>query len=193
MNAELSTYEKGYARLYGHGEIILSYDSQKAVEYANKYTSNTSPKINLQCSNNPFVYQDKTFYNSEYSAYSCDDCANYVLQAIHAGGIPYDSLWYPGVPTWTCVDGCGDNPPANNLFSYMLSHYCFLSRDSIYAIPGSAALFDWDHSGSPDYATMVVYNDGYTLTFSAHTGDKKEYLLPDNYDVYYLIFYGSDF
>jgi hypothetical protein len=188
LNMELLNYENGYRTLYGQREINSIYNAQKAVEYANSYTSNTS-KINSQCGDNPIVYQDRAFYNPAYSAYACDDCANHVSQAIHAGGIPYDSLWYPGVPTWACVDGCGENPQDDDLFSYMLSHYCFLSRSGIYAIPGSAALFDWNHNGSPDHATMVVYNDGYTLTFSAHTGDKKEYLLPINYDVYYLIFY----
>jgi hypothetical protein len=186
LNDELANFDSHYKGLFGNGKYSMIYDPQKAISYANTYTSNTS-KIN-DCGDGSFVYQDLSFYNPNFLYYSCTDCTNYVSQSIHAGGIPYDFLWYPGVSIWACADGCTADP-ANDFFSYMLSHYCFLSKNSVYALPGTIAMFDWNNNDSPDHAAVVVYNDGYTLKFSAHTSDKKEYLLPMNFDTYYLIFY----
>lgn len=165
----------------------ITYSPSLAVYYANRYTSETS--LWHWCEENGKevkVYQDKSKYNSQYIGYYCTDCANYVSQAVHYGGIPTDSIWYPYSNAWNIVDYPNSD---DNLFSYMWAHYCWLTFYRPYAIPGSMGMIDWNSNGSPDHATLIVYNDGSVLKFSAHTSDHKNYLLPSSWDVYFLIFY----
>ncbi len=165
----------------------LTYSPSLAVYYANLYTSETS--LWHWCEENSEevkVYQDKSKYNPQYIGYYCTDCANYVSQAVHYGGIPTDSIWYPYSQAWNVVDYPNSD---NDLFSYMWGRYCWLTFYRPYAIPGSMGMIDWNSNGSPDHATLIVYNDGNVLKFNAHTSDHKNYLLPSSWDVYFLIFY----
>jgi len=137
---------------------------------------------------NKQVYQDKSKYNPQYIGYYCTDCANYVSQAVHYGGIPTDSTWYPSSESqaWNVVDYPHSD---DDLFSYMWEHYCWLTIYRPYAVPGSMGMIDRNSNNSPDHATLIVYNDGSILKFSAHTSDHRNYPLPSSWDVYFLVFY----
>ena len=64
------------ATLFG---VSYSYDVNKAVAYADEWTKNgiDSSKV----------------HNSKYYYYNGANCANFVSQCIHEGGVPQDSVW----------------------------------------------------------------------------------------------------
>jgi len=70
--------------------VLGSYNRTAARNYINTYTSNTSNK----CAGTS-VLQNTAYYNPAYQTQDCADCANYVSQALNAGGIPRDSTWKP--------------------------------------------------------------------------------------------------
>jgi hypothetical protein len=156
------------------------YNPSLSVNYANTYTSNTSKKVWCSSDPNDWVYQDKNYYNPNYYAY-CADCANYVSQSIYAGGINTDSTWRPYTYAWINCIGLND---------YMWSNYCYLTYYRPYAIPGSICMIDQNNNGNPDHTTLIVYNDGSILKYSAHTHDRKQYILPNlSFQVWFLVFY----
>ncbi|MBC7195107.1 MAG: amidase domain-containing protein [Caldisericia bacterium] len=160
-------------------EVKLNYNPSSSVNYANTYTSNTTNQV--WCGD-IYVYQNTNYYNPNYYAYYCSDCANYVSQSVYAGGIPLDSTWYPYTSSWTyCPD----------LNTYMWSNYCYLTYYRPYAIPGSICMMDQNDNNNPDHTTLIVYNDGSILKYSAHTHDRKQYILPSSiqFPVWFLVFY----
>jgi len=162
----------------------IKYDGEKASRYARDYTSNTSKT----CCEGDQTNQDVTFYNDTYEYSVGYDCANYASQSLHAGGIPYDSIWNPSTVAWNYVDFTDSEDEGNDLFSYMLDNYASLSKSKLLAIPGTVALIDWNDNNSPDHAIIIVENDGYTITYSAHTSDRNSAILPNDFEnVYYLI------
>lgn len=70
--------------------IDWSYDRIVARGYANRYTSTVSSS----------PYYDTSKWNPNYSAYLGVDCANYVSQALYAGGFLQDDVWKPGTIAW---------------------------------------------------------------------------------------------
>ena len=103
-------------------------------------------------------------YNPAYTSYHMNDCANYVSQAIHAGGISTDSTWAPGTTCWytTGYNGYG-------LVDYMVDQGIFFGTSlKSKAFAGSIMYFTgYSHVG------MVDQNDTVTMTFCAHTYDRK--------------------
>ncbi len=72
----------------------------------------------------------------------------------------------------------------------MWSNYCYLTYYRPYALPGSICMMDQNNNGNPDHTTIIVYNDGSILKYSAHTHDRKQYLLPTlSFPVWFLVFY----
>ncbi len=161
-------------------DVKSNYNPILNVNYANIYTSNTSKKVWCSSDPNDWVYQDVNYYNPNYYAY-CADCANYVSQSIYAGGITTDSTWRPYTYTWiNCI----------GLNNYMWSNYCYLTYYRPYAVPGSICMMDQNNNGNPDHTTLIVYNDGSILKYSAHTYDRKQYILPNlSFPIWFLIFY----
>lgn len=162
----------------------VEYKPNKAIQYALSYTSNTDKSC---CDGDP-TYQDVSFYNRDYDYYEGSDCANFVSQAIHAGGIPFDDMFFPYSITWRFVD-FEDKNVKDDFFSYILQKYTTLTTSPVIALPGSIALADWNNNNSPDHAMLVTYNDGYFICISSHTSDKKNSILPlGSYALYFLIF-----
>ena len=105
----LADYEVLAKNLFFPMNSILSDGNrQNARWYISHYTSN--PGENQKCSGID-VLQDTSYYNSAYSYVwtitGCDDCTDYVSQALHYGGIPTDSTWFPNPynVAWSRVGG----------------------------------------------------------------------------------------
>ena len=82
-----------------------AYSITKAVNYMTKYTSNpTSCNV---CGKGCSSKVDTTKYNPNYKHYVSNgshvDCANYVSQALHAGGISTDNTWKDASTAWVNV------------------------------------------------------------------------------------------
>lgn len=106
-------------------------------------------------------------YNPDYVAYHNNDCANYVSQAISAGGIQQDSTWAPKKIAWI---NTGRSTSHYGLTEYMVDKgYFFKTTDKMKT--GAGSIISWtgfSHVG------MIDQNDTVTMTFCAHTNDRYQ-------------------
>lgn len=144
------------------------YNRTNAASYVNKYVANTT-KI---CQSGSSTIQDKSKYNTAYSAITCNDCANYVSQGLKAGGIPTDSTWKAGSSAWISV---------TSLKNYMVGTKGYWKSISCSAAKNGDVI-TLSSSGSYYHTMMVVGNNGTsTLTYSAHTNDRLKYTIGYSY------------
>lgn len=139
-----------------------SYSVALAVDYMKKYTSN--PSSCNACGNSECGQRvDTTKYNSKYTNYasSHSDCANYVSQALSAGGLPTDSTWRAGSNAWIGV---------TSLINYMTSNGYWNSVN--YTNVGLGDILSFS-SGS--HVVMITSFDGTTYKYSGHTNDRLNY------------------
>lgn len=137
-----------------------SYDRIKARNYILRFTNNSGG-------------DDTHSYNDNYKHHEGVDCANYVSQAIYAGGIHTDNTWKPESLSWIRVP---------NLIRYMLNRGIFFSSNNINrAFAGSIVKFGNYHVG------MINHNDTVNVRFSAHSNNRKNYPLSHNYNQTYYI------
>jgi RNA polymerase sigma-70 factor (ECF subfamily) len=123
-------------------------------------------------------------YNSQYA--TCrEDCANFVSQAMFAGGIPMDSTHF--VTNWWVVP---PNPPmdyspwgytlpvAQNYYTglraYMINRNYWAPSDVTWANAGSVIMWK-DSSDYPGHVAMVVQNDTINRALSQHNIDRRHY------------------
>jgi len=67
--------------------LLYTYDRLAARDYANSWTSNAPDNGDCFMDSSKWNNDVYPYYDNAY----CNDCADYVSQAIHAGGIPIDS------------------------------------------------------------------------------------------------------
>lgn len=153
-------------------KATISYDRRAAAAYANTYTSECGDSYNTE------------YWNPDYVAHTehgGNDCANYVSQAIYAGGIPTDSTWKPESIAWV---NTGRNNK-NGLTHYMTDKGYFQeSTQSTCAAGGFMSHTDISH------VIFIVANDGKELLFSSHTADRLQASFKGDYykdmDYYYI-------
>ncbi len=170
-NPELNLQDRASLKMMKNTRSI-KYDRIAARDYANTYTS--------ECGNS----YNTDYWNPAYAWHTENggvDCANYVSQAIHAGGIPTDDVWKPESIAWV-------NTGRNNkggLSHYMVNSGYFkkTTRNSC-AAGGFISHTDFSH------VLFVVKNDTIDLLFSSHTADRLEQSFKGNYykdfDYYYI-------
>ncbi|MCM1125162.1 MAG: amidase domain-containing protein [Lachnospiraceae bacterium] len=168
--------ESGYARMEKVGaESTLmtdnmelqrakaSYSVDDAVNYMNKYTSNPS-SCNVCGANKCTSKVDTTKYNSDYAYYvspgSHVDCANFVSQALYAGGIATDDTWKAGSSSWIGVKALTDYMTSNK-------HWTSVGYSSVQK--GDVVSFT-----SYSHVVMITSYDGTTYKYSGHTNDRKD-------------------
>lgn len=147
------------------------YSHSSATYYIKKYTSNTTKP----CTTGSSTVQDSSKYNTAYNWYQCNDCANYVSQALAYGGIPTNSIWKPYTTTWI---------RAYDLESYMLNYYFMVSASTSTCMPGDPIVW---HSGDGHIA-MCSYNQGGVLKYSAHSSDRLDYIYGSGAKLYRVIY-----
>ena len=144
------------------------YNRTNAGDYITQYTSN--PSYYDYCGDH--IRQDTSKYNSAYEdvwgTTGCDDCTDYVSQALHYGGFPTDDTWYPNAynPPWVRVNGLKEylegihaGYMVESKFSLQVGDLAY-KYDSDYALP-------WRH------VVMVSHVNPYL--YSAHTHDRRNY------------------
>lgn len=134
------------------------YNRYNAYTYANRYTSNptTCSYHGTSCS----ILQNTASYNTAYNAYAHNDCANYVSQALKAGGLGTNTSWKPYTYAWIRV---------SNLKSY-LSNNGLLQTVSFSTIVSGGIMFTGE-----SHVMMVVKKDGTESLYSAHSNDRRMY------------------
>ncbi|MSU03224.1 amidase domain-containing protein [Tissierella pigra] len=144
------------------------YDRIKARGYVRDYSCG-------KCTTSPHACRNKN-----YPFYNGNDCANFVSQAIHAGGIATESNWKSGTNTWV---NTGYSSSIYGLKDYMVDQgFFFASSNKNKAMAGSIIYWtSYSHVG------LVDQNDTVTMTFCAHTNDRKSSSFKNISDVSFYI------
>lgn len=147
-------------------QTTYTYNRLVARDYANKWTSNAPYNGDCYMDSSKWNNQQYPYYENAY----CNDCADYVSQALHEGGIPID----PG--QWERLkDGNGMYPWAwtsvYSLKNYMYTHGHWIPSNFTYANAGCIIRMpEYDY-----HTVMIVLNDTIHRQFSGHTNDRKQF------------------
>lgn len=147
----------------------FKYSRLDARDYANTYTSNAASRTCPTHKNS--IRQDTSKYNSDYTWYCCNDCANYVSQAMAYGGVPTDSTWKPGNTAWTSCSA---------MKKYFVTTKNWWSSSDFAKCSAGGVVMLFGRSGSPYHVVMIVQNDTVTRTYSAHTNDRLKLAYSSN-------------
>ena len=164
-DVNINEYElRSYDEIYHNG----AEDAQAAVQSMMISPAWVATKINNYNSYNRIAARDYAYkywssYNPAYTSYKGNggDCANFVSQCIHAGGIPTDATWKADSNSWI---------RAFELPSYMVNKGYATQTSYINATAGS---FACTTSGA-GHAVLVTINDGAKIAYTAHTTDRKD-------------------
>lgn len=148
-----------------------AYSIYNAVAYMESYTSNASGcNIHSGCG----AAVNTTKYNPAYTFYVGTDsdgdfyhtdCANFVSQALYAGGLPTDSTWYAGSTAWKRV---------SELCTYMTGKGYWSRIPYTNVAVGDILRFD---PSEASHIVMITAFDGVSFRYSGHTNDKLNYAI----------------
>lgn len=165
-------------------EALEVYHRVTARDYANAWTSNpvqgTKDLTKWNTKDNPRV-QDPP-----YAANPNGDCANYVSQAICAGGIPMTSREKSDACHWFAgPHGCSlawENCTAMHTYFTAKQYW---AHSDLNRCGAGGIIFFKDKSGKRCHVVMCVQNDTVTRAYSAHTHDRRcqVYTGPDSFGV----------
>jgi RNA polymerase sigma-70 factor (ECF subfamily) len=153
-----------------------SYDRLDARDYVNEYVIHNN---NANCwlhGTSCGVDQQPSYYNSSYSYYTHNDCANFVSQALKFGGIPTDSNWEPYTSAWI---NC------NYLEDFLVDESLVTSSSNYYAAAGG--IFFLGDSSSLYHVEMIVYNDTVTRKSNCHSNDRYQRAYGSSYGYKFYI------
>lgn len=160
----LDDYSAAYVGSVAPTGTGFYYNRSAAKNYINTYTSNTSK---LCSGSNPAdqVFQDTSKYNTSYKylwqVTKCNDCVDYVSQALRQGGFPTDGTWYPQIQSY-----------AWNVTYGLLSYLNSLAALQTYSCT-SLQVGDLAFTSSMSHSVMIGGIN--PLRFSGHTRDRKLY------------------
>ncbi|MGF7430277.1 amidase domain-containing protein [Thermoanaerobacterium thermosaccharolyticum] len=161
--------------------LYASYDRIAARDYANRWSINATSCYDHGTSCG-ILQARNTWNNSAYPYYPglChNDCADFVSQALHAGGIPTDGTWYRGA---TAKQTAASWVNTSSLKSYMLNKGYWKASNYTSASAGGVLYTSTSH------VVMIVKNDTITRQFSGHTNDRNQvnYSNVSGYEYYVL-------
>lgn len=164
-DVNINEYElRSYDDIYRNG----AEDAQAAVQSMMVSPTWVATKINNYNSYNRIAARDYAYkywssYNPAYTSYKGNggDCANFVSQCLHAGGIPTDATWKADSVSWI---------RASAVPSYMVNKGYATKTSYTNATAGS---FAYTSSGA-GHAVLVTINDGAKIAYTAHTTDRKD-------------------
>ena len=164
-DVNINEYElRSYDEIYRNG----AEDAQAAVQSMMISPTWVATKINNYNSYNRIAARDYAYkywssYNPAYTSYKGNggDCANFVSQCLHAGGIPTDATWKADSVSWI---------RASAVPSYMMNKGYATKTSYTNATAGN---FVYTSSGA-GHAVLVTINDGAKIAYTAHTTDRKD-------------------
>ena len=168
MKQDGSTVASEIIASHQNAGIAKGYSSYKrtdARDYAQTYSSNPT---SCTCGSSSCVATyNSSKWTSSYTGYGSthSDCANFVSQAMRAGGLPTDTTWYAGSSAW--IGGLA-------LKNHMTSKGYW--DTSTFAAANAGNIIRWyTTSDSPNHVGMITLNDTVTHRYSAHTRDRLDY------------------
>ena len=157
-----------------NGEFISGYNIAAAVNYSNTYWSNYNP----------------AYYN--YTSLG-GDCANFVSQCLHAGGMP---MHYGAAYSSTCwfyttsSNRSGSWTGAKESWYYWMTYrgYGIVSPNNSQVWAGCPVYVDWTNDGVIDHAYFCIgRNSSGTAIINSHT--ENQYHIKWNYGYSYSKYY----
>lgn len=160
----LSDYTKAYG-VTTPDSTGFTYNRSVATNYALTYTSAATATT---CTG---IYQNTAYYNPAYQSIwnytGCNDCADFISQALRAGGFPPDSNWNytpsPGTYSWRVFDF--STTPG---LAYYLQ--TMLNAITVYSSYTSLQVGDLMYDGG-GHVVMVTRISPFG--YSGHTNDRK--------------------
>ena len=148
------------------------YHRVTARDYANTWTS-TQPSGERDTSKWK-IASNPNAYPPLYPA-NDSDCANYVSQAICAGGIPETSSSVNDKYHWFASQyGCSIAWESCENMHFYFTENDYWTASNFANCNAGGVIFLKDSSGDRYHVVMCVHNDTVTRKYSAHTTDKKE-------------------
>lgn len=146
------------------------YHRVTARDYANAWTSN--PTGGKKDVTKWRTTQNPSAVSPLYPANQAD-CANYVSQAIYAGGIPKTTAEVNDLDHWFAgPNGCSIAWENCTAMQYYFTHYGYWAASDYNCCNAGGIIFLKDQTGKRYHVVMCVQNDTVTRLFSAHTNDK---------------------
>ncbi len=162
----------------------FTYGRTSASNYAYTYVG---ANVSKTCTYGGTYYMDTSYYNQlaayknvwTYTTQTCNDCADYISQALRQGGFPTDTIWNftpsPGTYGWR-VSGYSSSP--QGLFYWLDNTWGATTQ---YASAGSLQLGDlitdsYYPAGGRNHGAghvVMVTQIGAVPYFSGHTNDRK--------------------
>lgn len=178
-----------YTKAYGNRSTLspasgFTYNRTAASNYAYNWVGATPPQ---SCGG---IYMDTNSYNQiavyknvwSWTTSTCDDCADYVSQALHQGNFPFDSNWAPnilvgdplhyGTYAWTVSDYRSD---PMGLFYWLDAYWGATTRvTSVSNLQIGDLVTDGIYLGhGAGHVVMITSVGGGGPYFSGHTNDRK--------------------
>lgn len=151
------------------GNTSFTYYRTDARDYTKKWTSTVSTAKacgHYDKNGNPEMpKQNMSLWNPDYTGYCHSDCANFVSQAMIAGGVPTDATWKTGKDAFT---------KCTYQHEYFYETKEWWESVSISTCNAGGIIYMVNSSGNQYHAMLCVLNDGSNKKWSAHTSDKKE-------------------
>lgn len=157
--------------------VSSSYSPTLAYQYADTWVKDTT----IPCDSST-VQNNANWNNSQYPNYQnfyCNDCADYVSQCLHAGGIPTTSSWSysPYTASWGNVGPLKD---------YLLNHGYITYEVTLKNCKcGDPFFFANKTTGVLEHTVFMVYNDLSIFKYDAHTNDRKRLNWDGTYSLYF--------
>ncbi len=162
MQMVIESEEQGYAP-----SLYASYNRVAARDYANRWSTN--PTSCYDHGTSCGIRQNRTTWNNAANPYYAElchnDCADFVSQSLHAGGIPMDSTWKRGTPANTTLAWVN----TGYLKTYMLTTKAYWKTASFSTAYAGGVLYT-----ASSHVVFLVFNDTVTRKYSAHTNDRNQ-------------------
>lgn len=150
--------------------LTIPYYRIDARDYADTWTSQAS--VTMVCPHGR-TNLDYSYYNPAYSYYCHQDCANYISQAIAAGGIPSGgTIWYPGSAAWIGVE---------NFFNFFYNTAEYWNASNYTNCNAGGIIINVNSNGVRYHVNMCVHNDTVTKKYSAHNKDHRQQVYTNTY------------
>jgi len=159
-----------YSQIASLASPQVAYSHSRGLQYINTWVKNTSNQVN--CSGTP-IYQQTANYNPSYEGIPCDDCANYVSQALYYGNIPQTSAWSPYNPDWV---------NAISLQNWLVNNNHLVFAGSISQLqPG-------DLWWTADNGHVAMETNVNPYEYSAHTNDRLNRVYVSDFTKFGLVY-----
>ncbi len=165
-----------------------TYNRIAARDYAISNCSWSDTLCKHESASQNISYWNTKYYPAYLDNFCHNDCADFVSQALHYGGIPKDSTWtraFYNNNSWTYAwQNC------YGLRSYMLNKGYWKTSNWTNAAAGGVRLwYNVKSSGAKDYfhAGIIVKNDTIIREFNAHTYDRSHYVYSNESNKEYFI------